>query len=54
MPIQDRCPHCDSKNVEQMKDRSFESVSATTWYQCRDCGRMWNLQKDDTGKADKK
>jgi hypothetical protein len=34
-----------------MKDRSYDATSAITWYQCRDCGRMWSLPKDDTGTA---
>ena len=53
MPIQSHCPHCDSENIEQMKDRSYEKDSATTWYQCRDCKRMWSLKKQDTPKTKK-
>ena len=47
MPIQAKCPHCDSKNVEQMTDRPHEKHSAVTWYQCRDCKRMWSLRKEE-------
>ena len=53
MPIQIRCPHCDSDKVEQMKDRSYEVTSVNTWYQCLDCKRMWSLRKNDIGTGDK-
>ena len=42
------CPHCDSRRTEQMKDRAYEQQSATTWYQCLDCGRMWSVPKPPT------
>jgi hypothetical protein len=45
VPVQTCCPHCDSRNIEPMALRSYESTSAITWYQCRDCSRMWNLPK---------
>jgi transposase-like protein len=53
MPIQVVCPHCDSKNVERMKDRNYEAASTNTWYQCCDCKRMWSLRKEDTSPTDK-
>ena len=39
------CPHCDSKEVEQMADRSYETTSTNTWFQCRDCQRMWVVSR---------
>ena len=50
--VQVRCPHCDSRNVEQMADRSYEATATNTWHQCRDCRRMWALAKDDTSKPE--
>jgi len=45
MPVQSTCPHCDSPDVERMLDREYEANSATTWYQCKTCRRMWSLAK---------
>jgi transposase-like protein len=45
MGTHDVCPHCDGPNVERMKDRSYEATSTNTWYECRDCRRMWSLTK---------
>lgn len=28
-----------------MKDRPYEAAATNTWYQCRDCKRMWSLPK---------
>jgi hypothetical protein len=39
------CPHCDSKKIDAMAARSYEAISAMTWYQCRECQRMWSLPK---------
>jgi len=47
MPVQTRCPHCDSPEIRQMPDRIHESTSIVTWYQCGDCRRMWNLPKSE-------
>ena len=45
------CPHCDSPHTQQMKDRAYEQQSATTWYQCVDCGRMWSVPKPPPGRV---
>ena len=45
MAVQTFCPHCDSKQIEQLPDRSYESTSSVTWFQCRACRRMWSLPK---------
>jgi len=39
------CPHCDSARIEQMLDRTYESQATNTWYQCKNCRRMWSLPK---------
>jgi transposase-like protein len=39
------CPHCDSANIERMPDRPYESQSPVTWFQCRDCKRLWSVPK---------
>ena len=40
-----RCPHCDSTNVEKMKERDYEAFAPNTWFECRDCERMWSVVK---------
>ena len=40
-----RCPHCDSSNVEQMKERDYEAFAPNTWFECRDCERLWSVSK---------
>jgi len=45
IPVQTVCPHCASHRVEAMRDQVYEAASSVTWYQCRDCRRMWSLPK---------
>jgi hypothetical protein len=40
------CPHCDGVDVHPMRLRHHEAESQVTWYECRDCKRMWSIPKD--------
>ena len=39
------CPYCDKHSIEPMPPSSFEAQSINTWYQCRDCKRVWSVPK---------
>ena len=40
------CPHCDSAHIESVTPRVYEPQS--TWYRCRECGRIWSVPKPPT------
>jgi hypothetical protein len=42
------CPHCDSAHNESVTvtPRVYEPQS--TWYRCRECGRIWSVPKPPT------
>ena len=40
------CPHCDSTRIDPMAPRTHEEESRLTWYECRDCTGIWNVDKD--------
>ena len=42
---QDLCPQCDSPRVRPMAARVHEAESAVAWFECIECGRMWNVRK---------
>jgi hypothetical protein len=42
---QDLCPQCDSPRVRPMAARAHEAESTVAWFECIECGRMWNVRK---------
>ena len=46
------CPHCDSTRVDPMPRRTHEEESRLTWYECRDCAGIWNVDKDPEPSAE--
>jgi DNA-directed RNA polymerase subunit RPC12/RpoP len=40
------CPHCDTAHIESVTPRIYEPQS--TWYRCRECGRIWSIPKPPT------
>ena len=45
------CPQCDSAQIESVTPRLYERQS--TWYRCRECGRIWSIPNTPTDSIDK-
>ena len=44
---QNRCPICDSVNVQPLMRRPYESRTCVTWHECLTCLRIWH--RDEPG-----
>jgi hypothetical protein len=40
------CPLCRTAHIESVTPRIYEPQS--TWYRCRECGRIWSVPKSPT------
>ncbi len=42
------CPHCQSEDTAPMTESAHPQDDSVTWFQCRDCRRVWAEHATDT------